>query len=140
MLLVGRVVQGIGGSLIIPGALSILTQAFPDGRERAGVIGGWASFAAVSLLTGPVVGGILVETAGWQSIFLINLPLGLATIALGAASIVETSHPEHAHLDLVGLALSILWLGALTFGLISAGEKGWGDREAVIVLVLASPA
>lgn len=136
VLLVGRVVQGIAGSLIIPGALSILTQAFPDGRERAGVIGGWASFAAVSLLTGPVVGGILVETAGWQSIFLINLPLGLATIMLGAASIVETSHPEHAHLDLVGLALSILGLGALTFGLISAGEKGWGDREAVIALVV----
>ncbi|RVA76648.1 MFS transporter, partial [Mesorhizobium sp. M7A.F.Ca.CA.001.11.2.1] len=60
VLLAGRVVQGIAGSLLIPGALSILTQAFPDARQRAGVIGGWASFAAISLLVGPVLGGILV--------------------------------------------------------------------------------
>ncbi|MER8443781.1 MFS transporter [Mesorhizobium sp. M1066] len=135
VLLAGRVVQGIAGSLLIPGALSILTQAFPDARQRAGVIGGWASFAAISLLVGPVLGGILVETVGWQSIFLINLPLGLITIALGAASINETAHPEHAHLDLVGLALSILWLGALTFGLISAGENGWGEPRTVAALI-----
>jgi len=135
VLLAGRAVQGIAGSLLIPGALSILTQAFPDPRERAGVIGGWASFAAVSLLIGPVLGGILVETVGWQSIFLINLPLGLVTIALGAISIDETAHPEHAHLDLVGLALSILWLGALTFGLISAGETGWSDPKTITALI-----
>ncbi|QPC91357.1 DHA2 family efflux MFS transporter permease subunit [Mesorhizobium sp. INR15] len=134
VLLAGRVVQGIAGSLLIPGALSILTQAFPDPRERAGVIGGWASFAAISLLVGPVLGGILVETVGWQSIFLINLPLGLVTIVLGALSIGETAHPEHAHLDLVGLALSILWLGALTFGLISAGETGWSDPRTVTAI------
>ncbi|BCG78838.1 MFS transporter [Mesorhizobium sp. 113-3-3] len=134
-LLAGRVVQGIAGSLLIPGALSILTQAFPDPRERAGVIGGWASFAAVSLVVGPVLGGILVQTVGWQSIFLINLPLGLFTIALGAVSIEETAHPEHAHLDLVGLALSILWLGALTFGLISAGESGWGDARTITAII-----
>ncbi|TPM26985.1 DHA2 family efflux MFS transporter permease subunit [Mesorhizobium sp. B2-3-4] len=136
VLLAGRVVQGIAGSLLIPGALSILTQAFPDPRERAGVIGGWASFAAISLVVGPVLGGILVETVGWQSIFLINLPLGLVTIVLGALSIGETAHPEHAHLDLVGLALSILWLGALTFGLISAGENGWGDARTIAALVV----
>ncbi|MEO5755827.1 MAG: DHA2 family efflux MFS transporter permease subunit [Mesorhizobium sp.] len=134
VLLAGRVVQGIAGSLLIPGALSILTQAFPDPRERAGVIGGWASFAAISLLVGPVLGGILVDTVGWQSIFLINLPLGLVTIVIGALSIGETAHPEHAHLDLVGLALSILWLGALTFGLISAGETGWSDPRTVTAI------
>ena len=82
-----------------------------------------------------MLGGILVETVGWQSIFLINLPLGLVTIALGAMSIYETAHPEHAHLDLVGLALSILWLGALTFGLISAGEAGWGDPKTIVALI-----
>lgn len=136
VLLAGRVVQGIAGALLIPGALSILTQAFPDARERAGVIGGWASFAGVSLLVGPIIGGILVEMAGWQSIFLINLPIGLATLVLGAFSINETSHPEHAHLDLVGLALSIVWLGALTFGLISAGENGWSDRWTLTTLIL----
>lgn len=137
VLLTGRVVQGVAGALLIPGALSILTQAFPDARERAGVIGGWSSFAAVSLLVGPILGGVLVETAGWQSIFLINLPVGLFTIILGALSIKETAHPEHAHLDLIGLALSIVWLGALTFGLISAGENGWSDQRTVIALAVA---
>jgi DHA2 family methylenomycin A resistance protein-like MFS transporter len=138
MLLAGRVVQGVAGSLIIPGALSILAQAFPDPRERAGVIGGWASFTAISLLVGPVLGGILVESAGWQSIFLINLPLGLLTLALGAASIEETAHPDHAHLDVTGLGLSVLWLGSLTFGFIEAGEHGWLSARTVVALALGA--
>jgi EmrB/QacA subfamily drug resistance transporter len=138
VLLVGRVVQGMAGALVIPGALSILVQAFPDPRERAGVIGGWASFAAISLLVGPILGGILVETVGWQSIFLINLPLGLVTLVLGSASIEETAHPDHAHLDIAGLMLSVLWLGALTFGFIEAGEHGWGSMRTIAALVLGA--
>lgn len=74
LLLFGRAVQGIAGALLIPGALSILTQAFHDPGQRAQVIGGWTSFSALSLILGPLLGGLLVEHAGWQSIFLINLP------------------------------------------------------------------
>ncbi len=125
LLLFGRAVQGIAGALLIPGALSILTQAFHDPGQRAQVIGGWTSFSALSLILGPLLGGLLVEHAGWQSIFLINLPLGLLALALGLWGIEETAHPEHAAFDPLGQLLSVVWLGALTYALIAAGEGGW---------------
>jgi len=90
MLLAGRAVQGVAGALLIPGALSLLTQAFPDARERAQAIGVWASCNAISLIVGPMLGGVLVAHFSWQSIFLINLPVGALAIALGLWSIQES--------------------------------------------------
>ncbi len=137
-LLAGRAVQGVAGALMIPGALSLLVHAFPEPASRARVIGGWSSFAALSLVLGPMLGGLLVDHAGWQSIFLINLPIGLLTVALGLWGIRESSHPEHAALDPFGQALSVLWLGALTYGLIAAGEYGWGSSRAAPALAAAA--
>lgn len=138
MLLIGRAVQGVAGALLIPGALSLLTQAFPDARERAQAIGVWASFNAISLIVGPMLGGVLVAHFSWQSIFLINLPVGVLAIGLGLWSIQESSHPEHAAFDPAGQALSVVWLGALTYGLIAAGEHGWQSPPAVAALVVAA--
>ncbi len=137
MLLIGRAVQGVAGALLIPGALSLLTQAFPDARERAQAIGVWASCNAISLIVGPMLGGLLVAHFSWQSIFLINLPVGALAIGLGLWSIQESAHPEHAAFDPAGQALSVVWLGALTYGLIAAGEHGWQAREAVTALTVA---
>ncbi|WP_398500782.1 MFS transporter [Variovorax sp.] len=137
-LLAGRAVQGIAGALLIPGALSILAHAFPEPASRARVIGGWSSFTAISLILGPMLGGLLVDHTGWQSIFLINLPIGLLTVGLGLWGIRETSHPEHAALDPAGQVLSVLWLGALTFGLIAAGEHGWLSGRTTVSLALAA--
>ena len=88
----GRAVQGVAGALLIPGALSLLTQAFPDPRERP--IGIWASSNATALIAGPVLGGVLVAHFSWQSIFLINLPLGALAVALGMWSIRESAIPN----------------------------------------------
>ncbi|MBN8753497.1 MULTISPECIES: MFS transporter [Variovorax] len=137
-LLAGRAVQGVAGALLIPGALSLLAHAFPEPASRARVIGGWSSFTALSLILGPMLGGLLVDHAGWQSIFLINLPIGVLTVGLGLWGIRETAHPEHAALDPVGQVLSVLWLGALTYGLIVAGEHGWGSVQAASALVAAA--
>lgn len=137
-LLIGRAVQGVAGALLVPGALSLLTQAFPDPKERAQAIGIWASCNAVSLIVGPMLGGVLVAHFNWQSIFLINLPVGALAIALGAWSITESAHPEHAAFDPAGQALSVLWLGALTFGLIAAGEHGWAAPQASGALAVAA--
>lgn len=137
MLLIGRAVQGVAGALLIPGALSLLTQAFPDPRERAQAIGLWASCNAISLIVGPMLGGVLVAHFSWQSIFLINLPVGALAIGLGRWSIQESSHPEHAAFDPAGQALSVIWLGALTYGLISAGEHGWQAPQAIAALTAA---
>jgi DHA2 family methylenomycin A resistance protein-like MFS transporter len=137
-LLIGRAVQGVAGALLVPGALSLLTQAFPDPKERAQAIGIWASCNAISLIVGPMLGGVLVAHFNWQSIFLINLPVGALAIALGAWSITESAHPEHAAFDPAGQALSVLWLGALTYGLIAAGEHGWAAPQATVALAVAA--
>lgn len=137
-LLIGRAVQGVAGALLVPGALSLLTQAFPDPKERAQAIGIWATCNAISLIVGPMLGGVLVAHFNWQSIFLINLPVGALAIALGAWSITESAHPEHAAFDPAGQALSVLWLGALTYGLIAAGEHGWAAPQATAALAIAA--
>ncbi|MGH8432192.1 MAG: MFS transporter, partial [Solimonas sp.] len=134
VLIAGCALQGIAGAFLIPGALSILSQAFPHPVERAHIIGGWSSFSALSLILGPILGGILVESTGWPSIFLINLPIGVITIGLGLWAIGESSHPDHAALDPWGQILSIVWLGALTFGLISAGQIGWTAPHTLVGL------
>lgn len=136
-LIVGGAVQGVAGSLVIPGALSILTQAFPDPAERAHVIGGWSSFSAVSLILGPMLGGLLVDHVGWPSIFLINLPVGTAALVFGLTGIAENADPHHAALDPGGQTLSVLFLGALTYALIEAGAAGWDASATIVGLVAA---
>lgn len=138
MLIAGCALQGIAGALVIPGALSILTQTFPDPGERAHVIGGWSSFSGISLIVGPMLGGILVDNIGWPSIFLINLPVGAAALLLGMGGIEESADPDHAALDPAGQALSVIFLGALTYALISAGNAGWSAPAVVIALVVAA--
>ncbi len=123
----GRVVQGIGGALLIPGPLSILSRAFPDREQRAHVIGAWSSFSGISLITGPLIGGFLIAHFGWHSIFLINLPVGLITLILGIISIPESADPAHTSLDPVGQVLSVLGLAGLSYGLIRGGDIGWSD-------------
>ncbi|WMD23635.1 DHA2 family efflux MFS transporter permease subunit [Achromobacter seleniivolatilans] len=138
LLLAGRAIQGVAGALLIPGALPILTNAFPDPKARAHVIGGWSAFSALALILGPLLGGLLLDGAGWQSIFLINLPLGLIAIGLGLWGISERKYPEHAALDPIGQLLSVLCLAALTYGLIEAGEHGVTGTSSLIALPLAA--
>ncbi|MBA8879849.1 MFS transporter [Phyllobacterium myrsinacearum] len=138
VLLIGRAIQGVAGALLIPGALSILVHAFPDKKERAHIIGGWTSFTAISLIIGPILGGVLVETSGWASIFFINVPIGLFAIAIGMWAITESAHPEHAALDPLGQITSMIALGLLTFGLITAGGAGWSSWETILPLLGAA--
>ena len=136
-LLAGRAVQGVAGALLIPGAMPILAHAFPEPKERAHAIGGWSAFTALALILGPLLGGLLLHGAGWQAIFLINLPLGLIALALGLWGIPERKHPEQAALDPLGQVLSVISLGALTYGLIEAGEHGFTGTVPVTALLLA---
>jgi len=137
-LIAGCSLQGLAAALVIPGALSILTQAFPNPAERAHVIGGWSSFSAISLILGPMVGGLLVDHAGWPSIFLVNLPIGIVALVLGLVGIEESSHPDHAALDPVGQILSIAFLGALTLSLINAGHLSWDAPETTVPMIIAA--
>lgn len=137
LLVAGCAIQGVAGALVIPGALSILTQAFPDQLERAHAIGGWSSFSAISLIVGPMLGGELVDHVGWPAIFLVNLPIGVFAIGLGLWGVEESAHPDHAALDPAGQILSVIVLGALTYALISAGQAGWDSAQTAISLACA---
>ncbi|MBR8374462.1 MFS transporter [Burkholderia cenocepacia] len=139
-LLAGRAIQGLAGALLIPGAMPILTHAFPDARERARVIGGWSAFSALALIVGPLLGGLLVEHGGWQDIFLVNVPIGIVAVLLGAWGIPERRHLEHAAFDPFGQVLSVAWLGLLTYGLIGIGEVGTSHVKVLAPLAGAAVA
>ena len=125
-LVLARVVQGVGGALLTPGSLAILEASFrPDDRSRA--IGAWSGLSGVASAIGPFLGGWLVDAASWRWIFLINLPLSIAVLVMGARHVPESSNPDaDRHVDGLGAALIALSLGGLSYGLIAAGDQGWG--------------
>ena len=120
-----RVLQAVGASMMNPVAMSIITNTFTDPRERAQAVGVWGAVFGISMALGPIVGGTLVSTVGWRSIFLINLPVGLAAIALTLRFVPESRAPRPRRVDPVGQALVIVLLAALTFGIIEAPSRGW---------------
>jgi EmrB/QacA subfamily drug resistance transporter len=125
-LLIGRGLQGVGGALLMPNSLAILGARF-SGEARGRAIGIWASMGAVMGALGPVLGGWLIDTVGWRSIFLINLPIATAAIVLCIAFI-DDEHREDAApaLDVLGGVLATASLGALTWGLtMGSGQAGW---------------
>ncbi|MBP6122966.1 MFS transporter [Providencia sp.] len=136
MLIVGRIVQGVAAAALIPGALSIITQAFTNDIERIKIIGIWSAVSALSLIIGPILGGFLVDTLNWTTIFLINIPIGLLTLLLGWLGINESADPDKAAFDPLGQLLSIIALGGITFALIEAGDKGWGNYFTLSGLTL----
>ncbi|MEX5634480.1 MFS transporter [Parafrankia sp. FMc2] len=137
LLVAGRFVQGAGAAIALPGSLSLIAQSFTDLEQRARVMAGWATVVSVAGVTGPVLGGVLVDTFGWPSIFLVNLPLGVVALVLGSRSIPESSDPGHADLDLAGQALGIGWLGGLSYGLVNAGAHGWSAPATVVPIAAA---
>jgi EmrB/QacA subfamily drug resistance transporter len=124
-----RMVQAVGGSMLNPVAMSIITNTFTDSRERARAIGVWGAVVGISMAAGPLVGGLLVESVGWRSIFWINLPVGLAALLLTLRFVPE-SRAEHARRpDPVGQVLVIALFGALTYSIIEAPDSG---TEAIL--------
>jgi EmrB/QacA subfamily drug resistance transporter len=126
MLVGSRIVQGVGGALLTPGSLAILEATFrPDDRSRA--IGAWSGLTGVASAVGPFLGGWLVDAASWRWIFLINLPLAVFVVVVAARHVPESSDPDAPrHVDGRGALLIALALGGVSWGLIAAGDDGWG--------------
>lgn len=137
VLVVFRMVQGVGGSMLNPVALSIITTAFPDRRERAQAIGVWAALIGVSMALGPVLGGILVDSVGWRSVFWINIPIGLAAIVLTALFVPESRSEHPRRLDPVGQVLVLTVLAALVYGIIEAPGVGMSAPRILGAFALA---
>ncbi|MBA3348220.1 MAG: MFS transporter [Actinobacteria bacterium] len=131
VLIAARVLQAVGGSMMNPVAMSIITNTFTDPRERAQAVGVWGAVFGVSMALGPVVGGTLVSSVGWRSIFLINIPVGLAAIGLTLRFIPESRAPRPRRFDPVGQALMTVMLAAVTYAVIQAPNQGWSSPETV---------
>jgi EmrB/QacA subfamily drug resistance transporter len=124
-LIVARCVMGAGGALIMPTTLSILVNAFGDPRERAKAIAVWTAASGAGIALGPIVGGALMRSFSWSSVFWINVPLLLVALG-GALHVVPDSRDPHAtRLDPIGALLSILAVGSLVYAIIQGPEHGW---------------
>lgn len=120
-----RMVQAVGGSMLNPVAMSIITNTFTDPKERARAIGVWGAVVGISMAAGPLIGGLLVDSVGWRSIFWVNLPVGLLALALTLRYLPESraEHPRRS--DPVGQLLVMVLLGAMTYGIIEGPAAGW---------------
>ncbi|MFJ5685295.1 MFS transporter [Streptomyces sp. NPDC093099] len=119
-----RMVQAVGGSMLNPVAMSIITNTFTEPRERARAIGVWGAVVGIAMAAGPLIGGLLVDSVGWRSIFWINIPIGIAAFILTWRYVPESRAPKPRRPDPVGQLLVIGVLGALTYAIIEAPQAG----------------
>jgi EmrB/QacA subfamily drug resistance transporter len=139
-LIVFRMVQAVGGSMLNPVAMSIITNTFTDRAERARAIGIWGGVIGVSMALGPVLGGILVSSVGWRGIFWVNVPIGLAAVLLTGLFVPESRAARARRLDPVGQVLVIVILGSLTFGIIEGPASGWTSPKIISIFALSAAA
>jgi EmrB/QacA subfamily drug resistance transporter len=140
-LVVFRLLQGAAGALLVPGALSIITQTFESGTARGRAFGIWAAATSGLVLIGPLAGGLLVDTIGWRVAFLINVPVlafALWVVFRHVAESRDTGSPRH--FDWLGSAVAAIAVGGLSFGLVRGGEKDWQDAVSWIAIALGAVA
>ncbi|MGW0880640.1 MFS transporter [Streptomyces sp. NPDC002671] len=138
LLVAFRMVQAVGGSMLNPVAMSIITNTFTDPRDRARAIGVWGAVVGISMAAGPLVGGLLVESVGWRSIFWINLPVGLAALLLTLRFVPESRAPRSRRFDPVGQLLVMTLFGSLTYAIIEAPDSGFAAVAPFAALALAA--
>ncbi|MEA2576094.1 MAG: hypothetical protein QOH93_3392, partial [Chloroflexia bacterium] len=133
---IARSFQGIGGALLVPGSLAIISAYF-RGVERGRAIGTWSAFTSVTTALGPVLGGFLVENASWRWVFFLNVPLSVAVLLLLYIHVPESSDPgASGHLDWAGATLATLGLGGLVYGLVEASRQGFDSPVIIAALAI----
>jgi EmrB/QacA subfamily drug resistance transporter len=137
LLVVFRMLQAVGGSMLNPVAMSIIRNTFENPRERAQAIGLWGAVVGVSIAMGPLIGGVLVQTVGWRAVFWVNIPIGLAAIGLTARFVAESRAPHARRIDVIGQLLAIVVLAGLTYSIIEGPSRGWLSAEIIGPLVLS---
>jgi EmrB/QacA subfamily drug resistance transporter len=139
-LVVSRVVQGIGAALMMPGTLSIITDAFPP-EERGKAMGTWAGVSALALAVGPVLGGFLTEHVGWRAIFYVNIPVAIGAVVATLFAVRESRDTSVGReVDYAGVAVLTAGLTALVLALIEGNAWGWGSPEIIALLAVAAAA
>jgi EmrB/QacA subfamily drug resistance transporter len=126
VLVAARAVQGLGAALLTPTTLAIISATYPDPRERNMAVGVWSAVGALALALGPLLGGLISDHLSWGWIFFINVPVGIATLALGLWAISESRESSAPRrLDMPGVVLSSVALFGLTYSLIEGHDRGW---------------
>ena len=133
-----RALQGVGGAVMFAVSLALIAQEFEAGRERGTAMGVYGATIGVSVAVGPLVGGALTESLGWESIFFLNVPIGIAAIAITLTKLRETRNPYASKIDWAGLVTFSSSLFLLVLGLLRGNDEGWGST--LIVSLLASAA
>ena len=135
-LILARAAQGIGGALMVPGSLAIISATFGE-DERGRAIGTWSGATAMTTALGPVIGGWLIEHVSWRAVFFLNVPLAVVVLVLAYLYVTESRDEEETgKIDLLGAALATLGLGAIVFGLIEWSRVGL--RNTIVLISLAS--
>lgn len=138
ILILARMLQAVGGSMLNPVAMSIITQVFTGRVERARAIGVWGGVVGISMALGPIVGGLLIELVNWRAVFWINLPICALAIVLTAIFVPESRSMTMRDVDPVGQGLGMAFLFGLVYVLIEGPVRGWADARIVIVAVVAA--
>jgi EmrB/QacA subfamily drug resistance transporter len=134
LLIAFRVIQGLGAAIIMPLSLTILTAAFPPER-RGAIIGLWGGIGGLAVAAGPLVGGAITQGLDWHWIFWVNVPIGLVAAVLSFAFLTESYGPA-TRLDLPAVGLVSAGALGLVWGLVRAGDSGWGDRQTLVSLAV----
>jgi EmrB/QacA subfamily drug resistance transporter len=134
-LIAARAVQGIGGAMLVPGSLALISSSF-DEDKRGKAIGTWSGFSAITTAIGPVLGGWLVENWTWRAAFFLNLPLAVAVLVISVWKVPESrEHGEQERLDWIGAALATIGLGGVVYGLIESPRLGFSNALVLVSLI-----
>jgi MFS transporter, DHA2 family, methylenomycin A resistance protein len=138
ILIAARGLQGLGAAILVPNSLALLSHAYPDEKRRGRAVGIWAAGASLALTAGPLVGGGLIALVGWRSIFLVNLPIGLAGLWLTWVYARETTRSPQREIDLPGQVAAIAALGCLAGAIIEGGTFGMGNPWVIAGFVASA--
>src|SRR5215212_1909713 len=133
-----RAIQGVGGAVMFAVSLALVAQEFQPGRERGAAMGVYGATIGVAVATGPLVGGALTDSLGWESIFFLNVPIGAAAIAITYTKLRETRDPNASSIDWAGLVTFSAALFVLVLGLLRGNDEGWGSTLIVSLFAAAA--
>lgn len=133
-----RAVQGVGGAAMFAVSLALIAQEFAAGRDRGTAMGIYGASIGVAVAVGPLVGGALVDSLGWESIFLLNLPIGIAALAITFAKLAESRDPHATRVDVPGTLAFSAALGLLVLALVRGNDEGWGSTPIVALFAAAA--
>src|SRR3954447_4610968 len=133
----GRALQGVGGAIMFALSLALIAQEFPAGRARATAMGVYGATIGVAVAVGPLVGGALTDSLGWESVFYINVPIGLGAIAMTVAKVSDSRDPNATSIDWPGVTTFSTALFAAVLALVRGNGDGWGSTHIVLLLAAA---